>query len=219
MVPANAPIACATGCVLGWFWTPASSGACEVYQNCWDITITGAPGGLETKAFKIQTPKTTPAGGCKRVNNQKLTAMYGPVATDAITTIVPDVVDAGAGGTIVIAPPDSVGTKPEDKPGCVTYTVVKGDSLSKIATRFDVEPVDPPTASNPATGGGTNWEKIYSLNKNTMTDADTLNIGQKLLMPGDCDPAGSVTTGGGATAAAASVPLLAAAALAAALVR
>lgn len=205
--------------MLGWFWTPASSGACEVYQNCWDITITGAKGGLKDKAFKIATPKTTPAGGCKRVNKQKLTAMYGPVATDAITTIVPDVVDVGAGGTVVIAPPDSVGTKPEDKPGCVTYTAVQGDSLSKIATRFDVEAVDPPTKLNPATGGGTIWEKIFALNKNTMTDADTLNVGQKLLMPGDCDPAKAVTAGGPATAAAASVPLLAAAALAAALVR
>ena len=36
VVPKNLPAACATGCVLGWWWSPASSGTCEIYNNCWD---------------------------------------------------------------------------------------------------------------------------------------------------------------------------------------
>ena len=48
------------------------------------------------------------------------------------------------------------------------YTVVKGDSLTRIAKRFDIA----------------DWKTIYQLNKGTMLDEDTLDVGQKLLLPG-----------------------------------
>jgi nucleoid-associated protein YgaU len=175
------------------------------YQNCWDITITDAQGGLKTKGPVIKTPKTTPKGTCFRVDGKThLTAMYGALVTGATTALEPVSPTIGAGGTVNIAPPDSVGTKPEDKPGCLTYTVVKGDGLAKIAARFDIA----------------NYKEIYALNKDKMADEDTLNIGQVLLMPGDCDPTGPTVTGGGpAAATVAFVPLLAAVALVAVLVR
>ena len=50
------------------------------------------------------------------------------------------------------------------------YTVVKGDSLTRIAKRFDIA----------------DWKTIYQLNKGTMLDENTLDVGQKLLLPGDC---------------------------------
>ena len=56
------------------------------------------------------------------------------------------------------------------KSGCVMYTVVKGDSLTRIAKRFDIA----------------DWKMIYQLNKGTMSDENTLDVGQKLLLPGDC---------------------------------
>ena len=58
--PTNAPAACAsdTGCILGWFWSPVSSGACETYSNCFDVKITGATGGMETTVPTITTPIT-----------------------------------------------------------------------------------------------------------------------------------------------------------------
>lgn len=154
----------------------------------------------------IKTPKTTPQGTCFRVDgNTHLTAMYGALVTDATTALEPVTPTDGAGGKVTIAPPNSVGTKPEDKPGCLTYTVVQGDGLAKIAARFDIA----------------DYKTIYALNKDKMPDENTLNIGQVLLMPGDCDPAAgsSVTAGGPAAATAASVPLLAAVALVAVLVR
>ena len=49
---------CATqsGCVLGWWWTPVLSGACETYSNCWDVKIEGAKEASKEKRPSSQRP-------------------------------------------------------------------------------------------------------------------------------------------------------------------
>ena len=72
--PTNAPIECGTsgGCTLGWFWSPRLSGGCETYMNCFDVTITGATGGMKTTAPQITTPIQT----CVRVNTKTMVKKY-----------------------------------------------------------------------------------------------------------------------------------------------
>jgi nucleoid-associated protein YgaU len=49
------------------------------------------------------------------------------------------------------------------------YTVVSGDSLSKIAKRF--------------LGGAMKYPKIFELNKDILSDPDKIQVGQKLRIP------------------------------------
>jgi len=152
VVPANAPVECKQGCTLAWFWSPRFSGACETYINCFDVTIPAATGGMQSVAPSI----TTPIQDCARVDT---TTHFTPMF-----------------GTLAVA-----GKTPVDT-GCTTYTVKAGDTLSKIATLFDIE-------------GG--YTSIYNLNKDVMTDENTIEIGQVLKMPGgDCQSpnAGDTTT-------------------------
>jgi nucleoid-associated protein YgaU len=48
-----------------------------------------------------------------------------------------------------------------------TYTVQKGDSLSKIAKKYP----------------GLTWQKIYEVNKDQIKDPDLIYPGQKLVIP------------------------------------
>ena len=50
-----------------------------------------------------------------------------------------------------------------------TYTVVKGDSLSKIAKRFY--------------GDANRWQKIFDANRDQIKDPDLIQPGQKLKIP------------------------------------
>jgi nucleoid-associated protein YgaU len=50
-----------------------------------------------------------------------------------------------------------------------TYTVVKGDSLSKIAKR--------------EYGDAREWRKIYEANKDVIDDPDLIEVGQSLIIP------------------------------------
>jgi hypothetical protein len=69
------PGACATGCTVIWAWTPTSSGACEIYMNCFDVIITGATNG----GSSVTVPKN-PA--CQRVaGTPKWTPTYGAVCS------------------------------------------------------------------------------------------------------------------------------------------
>ena len=158
--PANAPTACASeaGCVLGWFWTPKLSGGCETYINCFDVKITGAKGGMATSNPSV----TTPLPKCIRVDKTGLTPMFGA--------------KMGSGS---IAPPSGGNNNGgSTDTTCVTYTVKAGDTLTKIATEFDV-------------AGG--YNKIYELNKDTMKNENSVEIGQVLKMPGgDCLKDGEV---------------------------
>lgn len=50
-----------------------------------------------------------------------------------------------------------------------TYVVKAGDSLSKIAKEL--------------LGDANRWKEIYEANKDTIKDPNTLNVGQKLVIP------------------------------------
>jgi len=170
--PANAPASCASesGCILGFFWSPKLSGGCETYSNCFDVKITGATGGMKTNNPSI----TTPISQCVRIDSTTLlTPMFGAkVGTGGGG-------NAGGGGS----PGGGDNAGGENAGGgtgtsCVTYTVVQGDTLTKIASEFDV------------VGG---YQKIFQLNMETMKDENTIEIGQVLKMPGgDCLKDGDV---------------------------
>jgi nucleoid-associated protein YgaU len=54
-------------------------------------------------------------------------------------------------------------------PAGKTYTVVKGDSLSKIAQR--------------EYGDANQWHKIFEANKDVIDDPDLIEVGQDLIIP------------------------------------
>jgi nucleoid-associated protein YgaU len=65
----------------------------------------------------------------------------------------------------------SSSTAPGDSRGEAgrTYTVVSGDSLSKIAQRFY--------------GNANEWRKIYDANRDTIENPDLIHPGQTLRLP------------------------------------
>jgi nucleoid-associated protein YgaU len=64
------------------------------------------------------------------------------------------------GGSSSTAPPPSTGR---------TYTVVKGDSLSKIAKQFY--------------GNASQWKRIYEANKDVIKNPDLIYPGQTFTIP------------------------------------
>jgi nucleoid-associated protein YgaU len=66
------------------------------------------------------------------------------------------------GGSSSTAPPPAAAEQ--------TYTVVKGDSLSKIAKRFY--------------GDAQQWRKIYEANKDQIKNPDLIKPGQTFRIPG-----------------------------------
>jgi nucleoid-associated protein YgaU len=63
----------------------------------------------------------------------------------------------------------SSSTAPASAPGARTYTVVKGDSLSKIAKRL--------------LGDAKLWPRIYDANRSIIDDPDLIHPGQVLTIP------------------------------------
>ena len=63
----------------------------------------------------------------------------------------------------------SSSTAPEAEAAEQTYTVVKGDSLSKIAKRFY--------------GDAQQWRKIFEANKDQIKDPDLIHPGQTFRIP------------------------------------
>lgn len=59
----------------------------------------------------------------------------------------------------------NAGAQPETK----TYTVVKGDSLSKIALRYYGDPLE--------------WKRIFEANQDQIQDPDLIHPGQELRIP------------------------------------
>jgi nucleoid-associated protein YgaU len=79
----------------------------------------------------------------------------------------PDFSNVRAGGSSTAsAPPAPTGTVGSGR----TYTVVKGDSLSKIAKR--------------EYGDADKWQTIYEANKDLIEDPDLIYPGQELKIPG-----------------------------------
>lgn len=63
-------------------------------------------------------------------------------------------------------------TAPPPRPAAQTYTVVKGDSLSRIAKRFY--------------GSANKWRKLYDANRQTVgSNPDLIKPGQVLTIPAD----------------------------------
>jgi nucleoid-associated protein YgaU len=60
-------------------------------------------------------------------------------------------------------------TAPKAEPAVVTYTVQKGDSLSKIAKEFY--------------GDAREWKKIYEANKERIKNPDLIQPGWVLTIP------------------------------------
>jgi LysM repeat protein len=177
-IPYAMPSFCTSGCTLGWFWTPKSSGGCEIYNNCFDVIIENAQGGLENVAPSFIAD---PIMDCKRVGADKLSRMF---ANYVGATPDWDSIGDGEGGVTVPVGPVPVPAQPvspdSDSPTCkegeilvstdlpATYTVVTGDTLLKISEKYDLE----------------NWDSLFRINTpDPLTDPNILNIGDVLKLP------------------------------------
>ena len=76
----------------------------------------------------------------------------------------PDFSNVQSGASSTAPPP-----KPAVAPEVRTYTVVKGDSLSKIAKHFY--------------GDANEWKRIFEANRGVLKDPDKIFPGQKLEIP------------------------------------
>lgn len=153
VVPGAMPVDCSAGCVLGWFWTPMLSGGCEIYHNCFDITVTGTTVGTWSDPGPY-TPGASPT--CSYPDSTGLAPQYG-------AWVGPDGRKGGAAGT---APPV---TDTEVK-GCITHTVISGDTLTIIGEAYDVP-----------------WELVREFNEvaypSLATNPNVIEIGWKLVIP------------------------------------
>ncbi len=89
---------------------------------------------------------------------QRLWDIYGEID--------PDMRAADVVMNIDVAP--AAATKTEASAETTTYTVRKGDSLSKIAKNYP----------------GLTWQKIYEANKDQIKNPDLIHPGQQLKIPG-----------------------------------
>jgi len=81
--PTLVPSECAGGCTLIWVWTPKSSGACEIYQNCFDITISNPLD--KNTASSVQVTREVV---CNRVDNtNRQTSSYGKFCGDSCASV------------------------------------------------------------------------------------------------------------------------------------
>jgi nucleoid-associated protein YgaU len=80
----------------------------------------------------------------------------------------PDFSDVQSGGSSTARP---VEPPPAPKPELKTYTVVSGDSLSKIAKKFY--------------GDATHWQRIFEANKDIIKNPDLIHPGQVLKIPNE----------------------------------
>jgi len=102
------PPECTNGCTLIWVWTPKSSGACEIYMNCFDISILNPTNANTASTVQVTRPLT-----CSRVDNAKKTAAYGEFCGQTCATVQ-------GGGTS--PPTNSPGsTPPPTSPPAIPY--------------------------------------------------------------------------------------------------
>jgi nucleoid-associated protein YgaU len=79
-------------------------------------------------------------------------------------------VQSGGTSTAPTAPAKPTPTSPSAAPAAPrTYTVVAGDSLSKIAKKLY--------------GDGNKWKRIFEANRDTVKDPDLIHPGQVLRIP------------------------------------
>lgn len=78
----------------------------------------------------------------------------------------PDFSDVQSGGSSTARPAPA-----PQAPAIRTYTVIKGDSLSKIAKQFY--------------GDANRWQRIFEANKDKIKDPDLIYPGQVLKIPND----------------------------------
>ena len=76
----------------------------------------------------------------------------------------PDFSNVKSGSSSTAPPP-----KPAAAPAPQTYTVAKGDNLSKIAKRFY--------------GNANEWKRIFEANRDILKDPDKIFPGQTLKIP------------------------------------
>jgi hypothetical protein len=88
LIPENLPAKCATtGCTISWFWTPLLSGSCEIYQNCFDIKVDRATGGIENDSSRRFQHGVGNTLTCVRVSDSThWTTHYGPILSGASPT-------------------------------------------------------------------------------------------------------------------------------------
>jgi len=88
VLPTTMPTECETKCTFAFSWVPVSSGACEIYMNCADISVAGASGGNSnpiTKNFQTEIIDLGSGNGygCERVDESThWTDIFMPLKTD-----------------------------------------------------------------------------------------------------------------------------------------
>ena len=176
---------------LGVLAAPASAAApndwdavaqCESSGN-WSInTGNGYYGGLQ---FSLSS--WAAAGGTQYASRPDLATkaqqiaaaevlldMQGPGAWPTCgKALDPSAPEAGAPAAAPAAAPAPAAPPQEteaasraDRPASGTYTVVAGDTLSKIAA-----------------AGGTTWQALFAANEGTVSDPNRIQVGQVLLLP------------------------------------
>lgn len=86
------PSACANRCTIVWIWTPANSGTCETYMNCWHIKINGAKGGSSPSSMqKLGAPTVALVPPCRRPARNGLSTMMGRYVGKTPNYKLPDV--------------------------------------------------------------------------------------------------------------------------------
>lgn len=90
-LPVTMPTECETKCTFAFTWVPRSSGACEIYMNCADISVAGAQGGNSNPIeINFQTEfidKAASGYGCIRVDDTThWTTIFGDLKTDYDST-------------------------------------------------------------------------------------------------------------------------------------
>jgi nucleoid-associated protein YgaU len=75
-----------------------------------------------------------------------------------------------SGSSSTAAAPASAPPPAQEQAAGATYTVAKGDSLSKIAKQFY--------------GDANQWRRIYDANRDQISNPDLIHPGQNLKIPG-----------------------------------
>ncbi len=131
------------------------------------------PPGSDRAAMR-PTPRSRPASACPTCPGSAWRSSLIVAAAAALFFLPPlflglgDEPGNGAGASSRASAEPSVSSEPTPLPSPTpqTYVIKKGDTLSKIATRF-----------------GVTIEDILAVNKETIKDADRITVGQEIVIP------------------------------------
>lgn len=137
----------------------------EWRENRQNIRFIFAGGPLEINdLFTIENLKLTEKGGeVGDIYYSIELKKYRPYAAKKVT-IISNANTTNKSVTIKASVP-----RPSSKANSKTYTVIKGDTLWKIAKKY--------------LNDGGRWREIYNLNKSIMKNPDTIHPGQVLKLP------------------------------------